>query len=323
MGRRRFLLTLLGSVLAAPRVTEALQAGKIIYRVGILGIRGRFWESFKQGLRELGYLEGRNLVLEERYSEGGEERFRPLAVELLALKLDVLATSSTPATVAAKRATQTTPIVMATVLDPVGAGLVASLARPGGNITGLSEASDELSGKRLQLLNEAIPTASRIAVLFDPTHPLQELELRRTQTAAEGLGVTLHPIAGRRPSEFEIAFSKMTERRAQALIVIPGNLAFIHRADIVQFAIRNRLPAMYGWRDGAEVGALMSYGINFDHQFRRAATYVDRILKGTKPADLPVEQPTKFELVVNLKTAKALGLTIPPSLLARADQVIE
>jgi putative tryptophan/tyrosine transport system substrate-binding protein len=322
MKRSAFLVVLSVALLGEPCRTFGQPVGKI-YRVGILGIRGKFWESFRQGLRDLGYLEGRNLVLEQRYSEEGEERFLSLAVELLALKVDVLVTSSTPATVAAKRATRTTPIVMATVLDPVGAGLVASLARPGGNITGLSEASDELSSKRLQLLKEAIPTASRLVVLFDPTHPLQELELRRTQTAAGAFGVTLHPIAARRPSELESAFSMITERRAQALIVIPGNLSFIHRADIVELAIRNRLPAMYGWRDGAEVGALLSYGINFDHQFRRAAAYVDEILKGAKPADLPIEQPTTFELVINLKTAKALGLTIPQSLLLRADQVIE
>jgi putative ABC transport system substrate-binding protein len=328
MDRRRFLVTSVAGAVAAPLGASGQQAGTA-WRIGVLsftrfpGDENRRIEAFRQGLRNLGYVEGRNLVIEYRYSDGKDELFPALAAELVRSRVSVIATYGTKATQAAKQATSSTPIVMLTVLDPVGAGLVANLSRPGGNITGLSEVSVELSAKRLELLKEAAPRTSTIAVLMDPGHPTNALELKNTEVAARRLGVAITAVEVPKTRRFEEAFVGMTRSRANALIVLPGDVTDTHRASILDLALKNRLPTLYGWKMGPESGALMSYGVDIAENFRQGAYYVDKILKGAKPADLPVEQPTKFELVINLKTAKTLGLTIPPSLLARADQVIE
>src|SRR4029453_11424710 len=304
--------------LAAPLASEALEAVKV-WRIGVLSFTGFYGddypriEAFRQGLRDLGYVEGRNLVIEYRYSDGKDELFPALAAELVRSRVSVIATYGTKATQAAKQATSSTPIVMLTVLDPVGAGLVANLSRPGGNITGLSEVSVELSAKRLELLKEAAPRTSTIAVLMDPGHPTNALELKNTEVAARRLGVAITAVEVPKTRRFEEAFVGMTRSRANALIVLPGDVTDTHRASILDLALKNRLPTLYGWKLGPESGALMSYGVEIAENFRRAASYVDRILKGAEPADLPIEQPTKFELVINLRTAKVLGLAIPQS----------
>jgi len=326
--RRAFLATLTSGLLATPLAAEAQPAGTA-WRIGVLsftrfpGEENRRIEAFRQGLRDLGYVEGRNFIIEYRYSDGKDELLPALAAELARSRVNVIATYGTKATQAAKQATSSTPIVMLTVLDPVGAGLVANLSRPGGNITGLSEVSAELSAKRLELLKEAAPGTSTIAVLVDPGHPTNALELKNTEAAARRLGLAITAVEVPKTRRFEEAFAGMTRSRANALIVLPGDVTDTHRASILDLALKNRLPTLYGWKMGPESGALMSYGVDIAQNFRQGATYVDKILKGAKPGDLPVEQPTKFELVINLKTAKALGLTIPPSLLQRADQVIE
>jgi putative ABC transport system substrate-binding protein len=270
-----------------------------------------------------GYVEGQNILIEGRYYGDRTERLPALAAELVRLNVDVIVAGAPPAPEAAQRATSTIPIVMASHADPVGSGLVVSLARPGRNVTGLSALSPELVGKRLQLLKEAVPRISRVAVLSNPTIPSHALELREAEVAARSLKVQLQVLQARAPSDFASAFSAMTKDRAGGLIALGGSMFFAHRTRIVELAAQSRLPAMYGVKEYAEAGGLMTYGVNLRESFRRAATYVDRILKGAKPGDLPIEQPTKFEFVVNLKTATALGLTIPPSLLLRADQVIE
>ena len=323
--RRVFLGTLAGGLLAAPLAAVAQQAGKVA-RVGFLGtLLSPTLEAFTDGLRQLGWVEGQNLILERRFSEGRQERFRELASELVRLKVDVIVTSGTPASVAAKAATTTIPIVMAVVIDPVGSGLVASLARPGGNITGNSWLGSALSAKRLELLKEAVPKVSRVATIFNPTNPAHQLALGEMQTTARRLGVTLQLQEITNPDDFEKAFAAITRSRPDALFTVTDPLYFPERERkrILEFAAKRRLPAMYEWREFVESGGLMAYGVNVRYLLRHAATYVDKILRGAKPADLPVEQPTKFELIINLKTAKALGQTIPPSVLARADEVIE
>ncbi|HEV2056385.1 MAG TPA: ABC transporter substrate-binding protein [Methylomirabilota bacterium] len=327
--RRAFIGTLAGGLLAAPLGAEAQQAGKV-WRIGLLGgysptskEASHLWEGFFQGLRELGYVEGQNILIEGRWYGDQTERLPALAAELVRLKVDVIVAGAVPAPEAAQRATSTIPIVIMTHPDPVGSGLVASLARPGRNVTGLSLLTPELVGKRLQLLKEAVPGISRVAVLSDPTNPAQALLLREAEVAARSLKVQLQVLEARAPSDFASTFSAMTKDRAGALITLGANMFFAHRTRIVELAAQSRLPALYGQKEFAEAGGLMAYGANTRENFRRAATYVDKILKGAKPADLPVEQPTKFELVINLKTAKALGLTIPPSLLQRADKVIQ
>jgi putative ABC transport system substrate-binding protein len=313
----------------APLAVEAQPAAKV-YRIGLLGSlpptapgASRIWEEFFQGLRELGYVEGQNILIEGRFYGDRTERLPALAAELVRLKVDVIVAQGPPAPEAAQRATSTIPIVMTVHQDPVGSGLVASLARPGRNVTGLSVLTTELVGKRLQLLKEAVPGISRVAVLLDPTHPTAALQLRETEVAARSLKVQLHVLEARAPSDFASAFSAMTKDRAGGLIFVGGLMFFIERTRIVELAAQNRLPAMYGAKEYAEAGGLMAYGPNLRESFRRAATYVDKILKGAKPADLPVEQATKFELVINLKAAKAVGLTIPQSVLLRADEVIQ
>jgi putative ABC transport system substrate-binding protein len=317
----------LGVVLLALSVpAQAQQPGKIP-RIGFLfyGSPGPSPEldAFRQGLRELGYIEGQNIAIEYRFASGRVERLPELAAELVRLELDVIVTPATPASLAAKQATSTILIVFAAVADAVGAGLIASLARPGGNITGLTSISAELGGKRLELLKEVVPKASRVAVLYNPADRANVLVLKELQESAPALGLTLQPLEVRGPGEFEGAFVAMTRQRAHALFGAAGILTFEHRKAIVDLAAKSRIPAMWGHRQFVEAGGLMSYAVNFYDQLRRAATYVDKILKGRKPVDLPVEQPTKFELVINLIAAKQIGLTIPPNVLARADKVIK
>jgi putative ABC transport system substrate-binding protein len=312
------------ALLAAPHAAPAQQSGKTA-RVGILFFvtSPLLDEAFRQGLRELGYVEGQNIAIEYRSAEGKSERLPGLAAELVRLKVDVIVSASPPATEAAKRATSTVPIVFALSGDPVAAGLVASLARPGGNITGLATISGEVVGKQLELLKRVAPKVSRVAVLQNPSNPGHALTLPQAEGAARALGVQLQVLKARTPSEIEVAFAAMRSQRADGALVLRDAMFREQRAQIVALAAKSRLPAVYGLREEAEAGGLMAYGASVPQLFRRAATYVDKILKGAKPADLPVEQPTKFELVINLKTAKALGLTIPPSLLGQADQVIQ
>jgi putative ABC transport system substrate-binding protein len=278
---------------------------------------------FQQGLRDHGWVEGQNLAIEWRFADGRAERLPDLAAELVRLGVDVLVTSSgDPAIRALKQATSTIPIVMAVSVDPVGTGLVASLARPGGNITGLSIMAAEVGGKRLELLKQAVPQASRVAVLWNASHPGKELEWQDTQVAARALGVTLHAVEVRGPADFDGAFGAIASERPDALITFADPLTLTHQRQIVDFATQHQLPMISEIQEFAEAGGLMTYGASLPALFRRAAYYVDRILKGVKPADLPVEQPMKFELVINLQAAKALSLTIPPALVFQADEVI-
>jgi putative ABC transport system substrate-binding protein len=315
-------------LLAAALAVEAQPAGKIP-RVGHLflqpsSVTWHLRDAFRQGLSGLGYVEGQNIVIEFRNAEGRLERLPDLAAELVRLKVDVIVAAPDACIQAAKQATSTIPIVMALSEDPVGRGFVASLARPGGNITGLNTLSPELIGKLLELLKEIVPKLSRVAALQDMDNPSQAAFLRETEVAARALGLQLQALPLRGPNpDFESAFRAATSGRAGALSIVGGPLFFAHRAGVVDLAARNRLPAIYKQREYVDAGGLISYGPSIPDIHRRAATYVDRILKGAKPRDLPVEQPTKFELIINGKTAKALGLTIPPSLLLRADQIIE
>ena len=280
-------------------------------------------EVFREGLRALGYAEGQTIAIEYRYAAGRDDRLPGLAAELVRLKVDLIVTDSSPAARAAKNKTKIIPIVMAASGDPVGTGLVASLARPGGNITGLTHLSPELSGKRLELLKEAFPKASRVAVLWNAANPDKVSDFRETEAAARALGVQLQSLEVRVPNDFDKAFAAATSKRAHALLTLTDPLTGSHGRRILDFALKNRLPAMYGERGFVDAGGLMSYGHIPADLHRRSAMYVDKILKGTKPADLPIEQPIRFELVINLKTAKQIGLTIPPNLLARADKVIK
>jgi putative ABC transport system substrate-binding protein len=328
MPRRAFMAVIAGGLLAAPLVAGAQPTGKV-HRIGFLVTATRdetrhLIGALSEGLRELGYVEGRNVVFELRFAEGRQERLPALAAELVQLKVDVLVTGSNPVIAAVKQATATIPVVMAVSRDPVGAKFIASLARPGGNITGLANDTDpEIIGKNLELLKEAVPRLSRLAFLWNPVPPGAGTSRKVIEGAARNLGVTFQSVEVRGRSEFEGAFAAMVRERANGVVVAADPVTFGPRSQVVLLAARNRLPAVYGQREFVEAGGLMSYGPNIAAQFRRAAFYVDKILKGAKPGDLAVEQPTKLELVINLKTAKALGLTIPPSLLQRADQVIE
>jgi putative ABC transport system substrate-binding protein len=309
----------------APLAIEAQQAGKVA-RIGVLrevSPPDPFVEAFKQGLRELGYVEGRNISIEYRWAEGKTQRLPGLAADLARLKVDVIVTTGTSPTQAAMRETTTIPIVMVSTGDPVGTGLVASLARPGGNVTGNTILGAELAGKRLQLLKDILLNFSRVAFLWNPANASHNPHFHEIQTAARALSLTVQSVEVRDPNEFESVFLKMMRDRPDALIMTADGMHRRHLAWIVDFAAKKRLPAMYQVNEYVEAGGVRSYGASQADLFRRAATYVDKILKGAKPADLPVEQPTKFELVINLKTAKALGLTIPQTLLLRADQVIE
>jgi len=326
--RRAFICILAGGVLAAPRVAEAQQAGKV-YRIGLLDYsapdpaRQAWWNAFHQQMHQLGYVEGQNVSFEPRWAQGDTDRLSKLATELVGLKVDVIVTGGTNAAVAVKRATSTIPIVTATGSDPVGVGLVASLRQPGGNVTGMSTMVGELAAKRLEFLRIVAPRASRVAILWDETGPASRLGAQQTETAAKTAGFTILSVPVRSPTEIEAAFAAVVRGRAGALSIIPSPMFFAHLERLAELAVKHRLPTVVGSREYVDAGCLVGYGPDFPDLFRRAATFVDKILKGAKPGDLPIEQPTKFELVINLKTAKALGLTIPQSLLLRTDQVIQ
>ena len=325
---RRWFVAGIAILVAKPLAGEA-QPARTVPLVGHLFVQplsatGHLREAFRNGLRELGYVEGQNIVIEFRNAEGRVERLPDLAAELVRLKVDAIVAAPNAAIEAVRRATRTIPIVMAASEDPVGSGFVFSLARPGGNITGVTGMAPELSGKRLELLKEVVPKLSQVAILWDPDGPASAVQLRESEVAARALGVELQSLSLRGPSpDFESAFRAATTARAGALITVNSPLTIGHRIRIIELAAKSHLPALYGFREFVEAGGLMAYGASLPDTHPRAALYVDRILKGAKPADLPVEQPTKFELVINMKTAKALGLSIPPSLLGRADQVIE
>jgi len=327
MKRREIIFALVGGTALWPFAARSQQTGKM-YRIGYLGSSTAALEAdlvgpFRDGLRELGYEEGRNVVIEYRWAEGNDEWFPVLIAELIALKADVIVTTSTPAHLAAKKATTSVPIVMTASGDPVATGIVASLARPGGNITGMSSIAPELQGKRLELLREAIPKLSRIAVFWNPSNPISIIEFKEVGAAAQVLQMKVQPVGVRAPEELEAAFAAIVEERPDALDIEYDPIFQNNLVRMIDFATQNRLPTMSGHRQWVVAGSLMSYGPSYADMQRRAASYVDKILKGAKPADLPIQQPTKFDLVINLKAAKALGLTIPPSLLARADEVIE
>jgi putative ABC transport system substrate-binding protein len=330
MLRRSGLILTLGLAgVLVPFAADVQQAGKV-HRIGFLSPSSlsdprtqRRFEAFRQGLREVGYVEGQNIAIESRWAEGKYDRLPGLAAELVGLKVDVIVTYAPPAIRAAKEATATIPIVMGAIIDPIATGFVASLARPGGNITGLSLMSPELVGKQLQLLKEVVPKVSRVAVLGNPANAGTAPQLRDAEVAARALGVQLQPLEARDPKEIDSAFAAISRERAGALIVLLDVMLNDHRTRIAGLAAKHRLPTVAGLTEYAEAGGLMSYAANFLDLHRRAATYVDKILKGRKPADLPVEQPMRFELVINLKTAKALGLTFPQSILVRADQVTQ
>jgi len=328
MERRSFVALMSGGLLAAPFVAEAQKAGKI-YRIAYLGNSSAALESelvaaFRQGLRDLNYVEGQNMAIEYRWAEGRYDRFPALVAEVVRLKVDVIVTAGTPAILAAKEGTKTIPIVMAAIGDPIAAGVIASLARPGGNVTGSTSMTPDIDGKRLELLKELVPGVSRIAVLWNPTNPNNAARMKQMQAAAKTLRLALEPLVGATDSqELDKGFRAIVAARAEALIMESDRALLVHRERIVDLASRRRLPALYPYREFVQAGGLASYEPSYPVMFRRAATYVDKILKGAKPADLPVEQPTKFEFVINLKAAKALSLTIPPPLLLRADELIQ
>jgi putative tryptophan/tyrosine transport system substrate-binding protein len=322
--RRAFIGTVAGGLLAAPLAVEAQPAPKVA-RLGVLLFSTPAAEpnlpALLGGLRDLGYVEGRNIVFEYRGAEGRPERVGGLAHQIVALKPDLIVVLGGDLVPFVKGATSTIPIVMLTSQDPVEAGEVASFARPGGNLTGVAFVSSETAGKRLQFLKEAVASLTRVAVLWNPDHP--DGEYRDTEAAARRLGIHVQSLEVRRPEEFDGAFEAATRARPEALMVVSSRFMNLNRSRVLEFVGKQRVPLVTGWGPWARAGSFMSYGPDLDALVRRAATHVDKILRGAKPADLPVEQPTKFELVINLKTAKALGLTIPPSLLQRADQVIE
>jgi putative ABC transport system substrate-binding protein len=325
MNKKIFRLALIAFLLALSVPADAQQAGKVP-RIGILAPgssafpTSAYHDSFRQGLRELGYIEGKNIFIEIRYAEGKQDRLSYIATELIKLKVDVIVTATRPGVLAAKNATSAIPIVFAAAGDPVRAGLVSSLARPGGNITGLSIIETELFGKRLELLKETFPRITRAAHFRDATSP--GTGSAEMQATASALGLQLQSLEVRSAKDFDGAFEAILKERAQALTATASPVISINQLRIVAFAAKNRLPAIYPYREVIDAGGLMFYGVSFSDLFRRAATYVDKILKGAKPADLPVEQPTKFEFVINLITAKQIGVTIPPNVLVRADKVI-
>jgi putative ABC transport system substrate-binding protein len=322
--RRAFLASLTGGLLAAPLAAEAQQTGKI-YRIGFLANtpNARLEDVMWQGLRERGWAEGQNFILERRYSEGRNDRHPALAAELVRLQPDLIIIVGTPAALAAKEATTTIPVVFVTVADPVGSGLVSSLAKPGGNITGTGNAGPQLLGKHLELLKEAIPSLSRVGVLINSAFSFHVAGRPVVEAAARSLGLTLTYVEVRTPEDIDGAFAEISREKPGTVLILPQPLAFGHRARLAHLALAHRVVTMVAWREAAEAGALMAYADPVVRHVRRAPYYIDRILRGAKPADLPVEEPTKFELVINAKTAKALGLTIPPSLLQRADKLIE
>ena len=321
---RRAFITALGGVAAWPLVARG-QTGKA-HRIGFLSqglATSPFVAAFREGLRELGYSEGKNISIEWRFSSRPAEELKAFANELVGLRPEAIVTIGGPATRAMKQVTSTIPIVIAFSGDPVGAGLVESLSRPGANLTGLSFMSPDLSAKRLEVLIEAFPKINRVATLWNPDDPVYALELQRTETAAQSFGVTLRPMQVRTPDDFAPVFAAMAQDSADAVIVFAHRLTIGNRSSVVELANRQRLPAMYGIREFVDEGGLIAYGPSLRATSKRAAFFVDKILNGAKPADLSVEQPAKFELVINLTTAKALGLEVPPALIARADEIIE
>ena len=327
MNRRRFVLTSLAGAVAVPVAAEA-QSSKA-YRIGLLGLgtpaaAGRHVAPLVEGLRSAGYIEGRNLIIDYRFARGQVDALPALATELVRLNVDVIVTSGAPAALAAKAATTTIPIVMAQVTDPVALGLVNSLARPGGNITGLANLHSDLGPKQLEVLRETVPRIQGVGCLCNTSNPAADLIVRHVRHAAHTMGLAVEAFEIYDPvRDLEPTFAKMAGLAVHAVIVAPDPVFFPHAATVINLAARYRLPAVYGWSEFVEAGGLMSYGPNVPEMFRRAAYFLDRIINGAKPGDLPVEQPSKFELIINMKTAKALGLTIPPSLLLRADHVIE
>ena len=327
MDRRAWLMGIFG-LFSIPRVSDAQPAAKI-YRIGLLGGSsptdpgGRVWEAFFQGLRELGYVEGQNLLVEGRWYGEQPDRLPSLAADLVRAKVEVIVAGTTPSPEAAERATSTIPIVMASHPDPVGSGLAVSLAKPGKNVTGLSNLSPELVGKQPQLLKEVVPAISSAAVLWNPTVPSQRLSLKEASGAARSLGMQLQFVEARAPADIAKAFPVMMKARAGGVVVLGGSMFFSERSQIAKLAARSRLPAIYSVREFVEAGGLLAYGASIRESWRRAATYVDKILKGSKPSDLPIEQPTKFEMAINLMAARALELTVPPSVLVQAEQIIQ
>jgi ABC-type uncharacterized transport system substrate-binding protein len=325
---KKTVTCLLASILLATvSLAEAQQRGKVA-RIGFLAAPSPSFFStrmnaFREGLYDLGHVEGKNIAIEYRYAGGKLDRLPGLAAELVRLKVDVILTSSAPGAVAAKKATGTIPVVFVTAGDPVDMGLVTSLARPGGNITGLTTHAPELSGKRLELLREVLPRITRVAVLWNPSNPSFSEMLKEMQAASKAHALQLQSLEVRRLEDFEGAFKSITKGDSHAIIVVSDPFLNTHNRLILDLAVKHRLPAMYGGPEVVDAGGLMSYGPGFSDQYRRAATYVDKILRGMKPADLPVERPMKFELVINLKTAKQIGLTIPESVLYRVDRVIK
>ena len=326
MGRKTIIVVwLVGLALASPSLAAAQQP-KHVPRIGFLftaspaAFRSRI-DAFRQGLQDLGYIEGRNIVTEYRYAEGKQDLATELAAELIRLKVDLIVTSSTPGILAIKKVSSTIPIVFTSISDPVAIGLVASLARPGGNMTGLTILGPELSGKRLELLKESFPNIKRVAILWNPDAEVNAF--KTTQAAASTLGLHLQSLEVRTANDFDSLFEAAIKERVQALLTIPTPVVNVNQARIIQFAAKNRLPAMYALPEFTDAGGLMSYAPSYTALYHRAAWYVDKILKGANPADLPVEQPKTFEFIINLKTAKQLGLTIPPNVLVRADKVIK
>ena len=312
------------ALLVAGPVAAQVQQAEKVYRIGLVASVSSPLDAFRQGLKEAGYVEGKNVVIEMRFAQGRNERFPELIAEVLRLKVDVLVAASSSVALAAKKATQTVPVVFAGILDPIVLGLVQSLARPGGNVTGVTFGiGSEVSGKWVELLSEAVPNVSHVAVLYNSANPGNAPVLQAIQTAARTLKVRADMLDAGNDTNLNSAFATIGASGAQGIIVAPDPFFFADPAKVVQFAASKRLPAMYFSKRFVDTGGLMSYGGSLEDSFRRAATYVDKILKGAKPADLPIEQPTRFELVINMKTAKALGLTIPDSILLRADRVIE
>jgi putative ABC transport system substrate-binding protein len=325
--RRVFVATLAGSLLAAPLAAGAQQAEKLP-RIGFLGnstaaLEANLVGPFREGLRERGYVEGRDLTIEYRWAEGAYERFPALIAELIALKVDIIVTAGTPAALAVKRTTTTIPLVMVAVGDPIGTGLVKSLARPGGNLTGLVSIAPDLEGKRLELLTQIVPKLSSVAFLANPANPFHVTSEKQASAAAKVLHLKVVFFPVRAEDEFDHAFQAIVGQRSRALVMLADRLFLHHRARIVEFAARHRLPAVYAYNELVQVGGLMSFGPSYPEMHRRAAYFVDRILKGARATDLPMEQPSKFELILNLRTARTLGLVIPQEVLQRADQVIE
>ncbi|HEY7577857.1 MAG TPA: ABC transporter substrate-binding protein [Acetobacteraceae bacterium] len=327
MRRRKFVALLGGMVAAWPFAARAQHWGKIP-RVGFMGnstaaLEANLIGPFREGLREHGYEEGRNVEIVFRWAEGRYERFPALIAELIAANVDVIVTAGTPAALAVKKATSTVPVVMAAVGDPVGTGIVSSLARPGGNITGLSGTAPDLEGKRLELLREVVPNLSQVAFFLNPANALHDISLRQARAAANALHIKLLPQEVRRSEDLDGAFASIVKERPGGLLILADRVFLHDRERIMKFATERRLPSVNAYRELVEAGGLMSYGPSYEDMHRRAADYVDKILKGAKPGDLPIEQPTKFDLLINAKAAKALAIALPPTVLARADEVIE